>query len=179
MPATQITTPPKAQVKPYDAAGWNAQDANNHRKAINDHAKQLDELVGPDGLVLPSALPAYTSTDAEAILALVQTQLDGRYVLVPPAPTPPASYSDTLSSSNTQVEGITADITGSQRLRVNPIAGVAGGRVTLELADTSDGARVSTFDVQHGYAGTFYKFQTKDGRFYEALFPANDQTISV
>jgi hypothetical protein len=71
MPATQITTPPKAQVKPYDAAGWNAQDANAHRKAINDHAKQLDELVGSDGLVLATALPAYTQADANAILALV------------------------------------------------------------------------------------------------------------
>jgi hypothetical protein len=116
MPATQITTPPKAQVKPYDAAGWNAQDANNHRKAINDHAKQLDKLVDKDGLILVSALPAYTSTDAEAILALVQAQLDGRYVLVPPAPTPPTSYGRTLQASDNQANGVVAAFASSQQI---------------------------------------------------------------
>jgi hypothetical protein len=179
MPATQITTPPKAQVKPYDAAGWNAQDANNHRKAINDHAKQLDELVGPDGLVLPSALPAYTSTDAEAILALVQTQLDGRYVLVPPAPTPPASYGKTLQASDNQANGVVAAFASSQILKLNVLAPVSGGSLTLQLLDSSDNNSGSAFDYAASYAGSYYLFEKKDGSTYEAQWPTADTTITV
>jgi hypothetical protein len=181
MPATKIITPAKAQVKPYEAGNWNAKDANDHSEAINDHADQLDKLLDSDGLVLPSALPAFSQQDADTILALLRTQLDKQYVPVPQQRTPPPSYAQTLSASKTQVAGIVVSFPGPQTLEVTPIPGVSGGLVTLQLLDTSDGNSVTTADVLSGYAAAdaFYKFHKKNGDTHEAQWPATDTTLAV
>jgi hypothetical protein len=159
-----------------------AQDANDHSQAINDHADQFDKLLDSDGLVLPSALPAFGQQDADALLALLGKQLDARYMSVPQQRTPPASYSETLSASLTQVAGIVVSFPSSaQRLEVTPIPGVSGGPVTLTLLDTSDGNSETTADTLSGYAAAdaFYKFHKKNGDTHEAQWPATDTTLAV
>jgi hypothetical protein len=90
MPAAKITKPDKAQVKPYEAGKWNAQDATDHKRAINDHAERLDELTDENGLVLRAALPAYIQADADDLLKLLLSQLDARYELAISLPIPEA-----------------------------------------------------------------------------------------
>jgi hypothetical protein len=101
------------------------------------------------------------------------------YPVPTPGPTPPANYGKTLSPYLTQAEGIVADFASSQMLRLNVLAGVSGGNLTLQLLDSSDGNSVSAFDYAAGYAGTYYLFVKKDGSSYEAQWPAVDTAISV
>jgi hypothetical protein len=92
---------------------------------------------------------------------------------------PPTSYGKTLQASESQANGVVAAFASSQQLKLNVLAPVSGGNLTLQLLDSSDNNRVSAFDYLSGYAGTYYLFVKKDGSTYEAQWPAADTSISV
>jgi hypothetical protein len=181
--ATKITSADKTQTAPYEENAWNAQDATEYKKAINDNAQGLDELAQkveelPEAGELPELAPVATT---------------GQYNDLLGKPTIPAAYTNEQAvNANTLAiqQASTADRDRANHTGLQTAASIsdfreavqdavaallgAGSNITLTYDDENN-----TFTIQGAAAGTSFDPEATRDAIGAALIGVGNISVAI